>query len=86
MPHEPSHRRRLFLPYLFFFKGPPRHTHAHTLTRTQVDILVHSLANGPEVTRPLLETSRAGYLAASSASAYSMVAMVRATQTAFTEP
>lgn len=44
----------------------------------KVDILVHSLANGPEVTRPLLETSRAGYLAASSASAYSMVAMVSA--------
>jgi enoyl-[acyl-carrier protein] reductase I len=29
-----------------------------------VDIVVHSLANGPEVTRPMLETSRAGYLAA----------------------
>jgi enoyl-[acyl-carrier protein] reductase I len=26
----------------------------------KVDILVHSLANGPEVTKPLLETSRAG--------------------------
>ena len=24
----------------------------------QIDILVHSLANGPEVTKPLLETSR----------------------------
>ena len=35
----------------------------------KIDILVHSLANGPEVTKPLLETSRAGYLAASSASA-----------------
>mmetsp|Transcript_92948 Transcript_92948/g.150069 ORF Transcript_92948/g.150069 Transcript_92948/m.150069 type:complete len:390 (-) Transcript_92948:534-1703(-) len=44
----------------------------------KVDILVHSLANGPEVTRPLLETTRAGYLAASSASAYSMVAMLSA--------
>jgi len=42
----------------------------------KIDILVHSLANGPEVTKPLLETSRAGYLAASSASAYSMVSMV----------
>jgi len=42
----------------------------------KVDILVHSLANGPEVTKPLLETSRAGYLAASSASAYSLVSMV----------
>ena len=32
----------------------------------KIDILVHSLANGPEVTKPLLETSRRGYLAASS--------------------
>jgi enoyl-[acyl-carrier protein] reductase I len=44
----------------------------------KVDILVHSLANGPEVTRPLLDTTRNGYLAASSASAYSMVAMLSA--------
>merc|ERR1712008_165079 len=42
----------------------------------KVDILVHSLANGPEVTKPLLETSRKGYLAASSSSAYSLVSMV----------
>jgi hypothetical protein len=28
----------------------------------KVDILIHSLANGPEVTRPLLETSRPGYV------------------------
>ena len=41
-----------------------------------LDILVHSLANGPEVKKPLLETSRAGYLAAISASAYSLVDMV----------
>lgn len=41
-----------------------------------IDYVVHSLANGPEVTKPLLETSRAGYLAASSASAYSLVSMV----------
>jgi len=41
------------------------------------DVLVHSLANGPEVQRPLIETSRAGYLAALSASAYSMVSMVQ---------
>ncbi|GFP91084.1 enoyl-[acyl-carrier-protein] reductase [nadh] chloroplastic [Phtheirospermum japonicum] len=32
-----------------------------------IDILVHSLANGPEVIKPLLETSRNGYLAAISA-------------------
>lgn len=41
-----------------------------------LDIVVHSLANGPEVKKPLLETSRAGYLAAVSASAYSLVSMV----------
>merc|ERR1719182_611824 len=43
----------------------------------KVDVLVHSLANGPEVTKPLLETSRRGYLAASSASAYSMVSLIQ---------
>lgn len=41
-----------------------------------LDIVVHSLANGPEVKKPLLETSRNGYLAAVSASAYSLVGMV----------
>ncbi len=41
-----------------------------------LDIVVHSLANGPEVHKPLLETSRAGYLAALGTSAYSMVSMV----------
>jgi enoyl-[acyl-carrier protein] reductase I len=43
-----------------------------------VDIVVHSLANGSEVKKPLLETSRKGYLSAVSASAYSMVSMVSA--------
>jgi enoyl-[acyl-carrier protein] reductase I len=42
-----------------------------------LDILVHSLANGPEVKKPLLETSRKGYLAALSASAYSLVSMIQ---------
>ncbi|MBI1810269.1 MAG: enoyl-[acyl-carrier-protein] reductase [Gemmatimonadetes bacterium] len=42
-----------------------------------IDIVVHSLANGPEVRKPLFEVSRAGYLAALSVSAYSMVAMVQ---------
>lgn len=41
-----------------------------------IDILVHSLANGPEVKKPLLETSRSGYLAALSSSSYSLVSMV----------
>lgn len=43
----------------------------------KIDVLVHSLANGPEVTKPLLETSRNGYLAALSASSYSLVSMVQ---------
>jgi len=42
-----------------------------------LDIVVHSLANGPEVQKALLDTSRGGYLAALSASAYSMVAMLQ---------
>ncbi|KAH1224339.1 Enoyl-[acyl-carrier-protein] reductase [NADH], chloroplastic [Glycine max] len=40
-----------------------------------IDILVHSLANGPEVTKPLLETSRKGYLAAISASSGSSISL-----------
>jgi enoyl-[acyl-carrier protein] reductase I len=40
-------------------------------------VLVHSLANGPEVQKQLIDTSRAGYLAALSASAYSLVSMVQ---------
>ncbi|ONK81812.1 uncharacterized protein A4U43_C01F33120 [Asparagus officinalis] len=42
-----------------------------------IDILVHSLANGPEVTKPLLETSRKGYLASISASSYSFVSLLQ---------
>lgn len=42
-----------------------------------LDIVFHSLANGPEVKKSLLEVSRAGYLAASSASAYSFVSLVQ---------
>ncbi|KAL8456390.1 hypothetical protein ACS0TY_033733 [Phlomoides rotata] len=42
-----------------------------------IDILVHSLANGPEVTKPLLETSRYGYLAAVSASSYSFISLLK---------
>ncbi|MCA9604503.1 MAG: NADH-specific enoyl-ACP reductase, partial [Myxococcales bacterium] len=41
-----------------------------------LDVVVHSLANGPEVKKPLLETSRNGYLSAMSASAYSFVSLV----------
>jgi enoyl-[acyl-carrier protein] reductase I len=42
-----------------------------------IDFLVHSLANGPEVQKPLLETSRKGYLAAVSSSAYSFVSLLQ---------
>ena len=41
-----------------------------------LDILVHSLANGPEVKNALLDTSRKGYLEAVSVSAYSLVSMI----------
>lgn len=44
--------------------------------RDSLDIVIHSLANGPEVKKPLLETSRSGYLTAVSVSAYSLVSMV----------
>jgi enoyl-[acyl-carrier protein] reductase I len=42
-----------------------------------LDVVVHSLANGSEVSRDLLATSRKGYLGAIGVSAYSMVAMVQ---------
>ncbi|CAM6101349.1 unnamed protein product [Calypogeia fissa] len=43
----------------------------------KIDILVHSLANGPEVTKALLDTSRKGYLAALSASSYSYISLLK---------
>lgn len=42
----------------------------------KIDIFVHSLANGPEVKKPLLETSRSGYLAALSSSSYSFISLL----------
>ncbi|HEV2086598.1 MAG TPA: enoyl-[acyl-carrier-protein] reductase [Gemmatimonadales bacterium] len=42
-----------------------------------LDIVVHSLANGPEVKSPLVDTSRRGYLSAISVSAYSNISLVR---------
>lgn len=42
-----------------------------------IDILIHSLANAPEVKKPLLETSRPGYLSAISSSSYSLVSLVK---------
>ncbi len=41
-----------------------------------IDIVVHSLANAPEIQRPLLETTRKGYLAAMSSSTYSFVSLL----------
>ncbi len=41
-----------------------------------LDIVVHSLANSSEIKKPLLETSRQGYLGALGVSAYSFVSMV----------
>ena len=42
-----------------------------------LDIVVHSLANAPEVRSPLVDTSRKGYLSAISVSAYSNISLVR---------
>jgi enoyl-[acyl-carrier protein] reductase I len=42
-----------------------------------LDVVVHSLANGPEVNNDLLATSRRGYLGAIGVSSYSMVALVQ---------
>lgn len=42
-----------------------------------LDIVIHSLANGPEVKNDLLDTSRSGYLSAVGVSAYSYVSMLR---------
>ncbi len=41
-----------------------------------IDILIHSLANAPEVRKPLLETSRQGYLSAVSSSSYSLISLL----------
>ncbi len=42
-----------------------------------IDIVVHSFANGPEVKKALIHTSRKGYLSAIGSSAYSFVSMVK---------
>lgn len=51
---------------------------AETVARDygKIDILVHSIANAPEIKNPLLETSRKGYLSAISASTYSFVSLI----------
>ncbi len=47
------------------------------LGQSCLDIVVHSLANGPEVKKPMLEVSRKGYLAAIGVSSYSFTSMVQ---------
>lgn len=42
----------------------------------KIDLFIHSLANGPEVSKDLLDTSRKGYLAAVNASAYSFISLL----------
>lgn len=42
----------------------------------KVDILIHAIANAPEVSKPLLGTSRQGYLTAVNSSAYSMISLL----------
>ena len=60
-----------------FTVGGLRDAMIRDIGENKLDIVIHSLANGPEVHKPLLETSRAGYLAANSASAYSLVSFVK---------
>jgi enoyl-[acyl-carrier protein] reductase I len=43
-----------------------------------IDVLIHSVAFGREVTKPLIDTSRKGYMEAMGISAYSLVSLVRA--------
>lgn len=53
----------------------------------RLDVVVHSIAfaNREDLSRPFLETSRAGYLLAQEVSAYSMVAVARAAAPLMTE-
>jgi len=54
---------------------------------TRLDVLVHSIAfaNREDLTRPFIETSRAGYALAQDVSAYSLVAVARALAPLMTE-
>jgi enoyl-[acyl-carrier protein] reductase I len=54
---------------------------------TRLDVLVHSIAfaNREDLTRPFLETSRAGYALAQDVSAYSLIAVARALAPLMTE-
>jgi len=46
----------------------------------QIDMMVHSVAFSPEITKKAVETSRQGYLMALSISAYSLTALCRAAE------
>lgn len=64
------------------YKGQSHYTISEVASKVakehgQIDILVHSMANGPEVKNTLLNTSRKGYLAAISSSSYSFVSLVQ---------
>lgn len=43
-----------------------------------LDILIHSVAFSPDIAKPIMETSRAGYLTAQSVSSFSLIALSRA--------
>jgi enoyl-[acyl-carrier protein] reductase I len=60
---------------------------AETLAGQPVHAIVHSLAfaNREELSRPFLETSRAGFLLAQDVSAYSLIAVARAAAPLMTE-
>jgi enoyl-[acyl-carrier protein] reductase I len=45
-----------------------------------IDILIHSIAFSPEITKRMVETSRAAYLTALSVSAYSLTALLRSAE------
>ncbi|MGE3808460.1 MAG: SDR family oxidoreductase [Gemmataceae bacterium] len=53
---------------------------AHKKDFGAIDILVHSIAFSPEITKRMLETSRGAYLTALSVSAYSLTALLRAAE------
>ncbi|ANH79138.1 enoyl-[acyl-carrier-protein] reductase [Candidatus Chlamydia sanziniae] len=63
------------------YKGISRFTISEIATQVtedfgHIDILIHSLANSPEISQPLLETSRKGYLEALNTSSYSFVSLL----------
>ncbi len=43
-----------------------------------LDIVIHSVAFSPDIAKPIMQTTRAGYLMAQSVSSYSLIALARA--------